>query len=109
MQLREDTRRAVVPWVHDPVHQLKRHAVACGRSFVPRSGNNDFRKLLGLGLFLVWATITLAQAFDYGEINTVWYGVMSAVIYTIIGIQWGFELENLPIAPSIRTTDSEDN
>lgn len=81
--------------------------VACGRSFVPVEGNNDFRKVLGTGLFVVWSTITLAQVFDYGSLEPVWYGLMTAIIYTIIGIQWGFELDNLPIATDINQTDDD--
>ena len=109
MDLRDDFYRAVDPWLERPRQQLRRHVRACGRSFVPVEGNNDFRKLLGLGLFLLWATLTLAQAFGYGSISTTWYGLMTAIVYTIIGIQWGFELNNLPITMDANRTDGGDD
>jgi len=59
---------------------------------------------MAAGLFLVWSVITLGEAFGYTQLDTISYGIMSAAVYTIIGIQWGFEFDNLPI-----TVNQDDN
>jgi len=108
MTLRDDLCRAIYPWVERPKEQSLRHLLAAKRSVTPVEGNNDFRKILAAGLFTIWAVLTLAQGFGLGSISPVWYGVMTAVIYTIIGIQWGFELENMPLAVDVSRTDEDD-
>jgi hypothetical protein len=108
MDLRTDARRLAAPWRDHPRRQAHRHARACIRALVPTDENNDFRKLLGLGLFLLWCIVTLVRLTGNGGIGEAWYALMTAVVYTIIGIQWGFELDNLPIQANIRTDDQND-
>lgn len=108
MTLRRDLAHAVYPWVERPREQVLRHALAAKRSVTPVDGNNDFRKVLAAGLFMIWGVLTLAQGFGFGSISSVWYGVMTAVIYTIIGIQWGFELQNMPIVVDVSRTDDDE-
>lgn len=101
MDLRRDARRLAAPWRDHPYRQAKKHLRACGRSLVPTQENNDFRKVLGTGLFGVWVVVTLTRLYGYGGIGEMWYALMTAIVYTIIGIQWGFELDNLPIEADI--------
>jgi len=108
MTLRDEMHEAVVPWVAEPRAQCERHVTAAIRSITPVEGNNDFRKVLAAGLFAVWSVVTLAQAFGVGSVSGVWYGIMTAVIYTIIGIQWGFELNNMPIAVDVTRDEDTD-
>jgi len=107
MDLPRDARRLVAPWRDHPCRQARRHLRACGLALVPTQENNDFRKLLGTGLFLVWCIVTLSRLYSVGNIGETWYALMTAIVYTIIGIQWGFELDNLPIQTDIKQTQSE--
>lgn len=97
MPLKEDYDEIVAPWKTNPRQHIHRHAVACKRVFIPYATNNDLRKYMASGLFLIWGVITLGESFGYTELDTISYGVMSAAVYAIIGIQWGFEFDNLPI------------
>jgi len=82
------------------------HATACYRVFVPVSGNNDLRKRLASLLMLTWTVVTLGIAFNVASLGIIQYGAMTAVIYTIIGIQWGFEVDGLaPISIEVHNDD----
>lgn len=109
MDLRRDAHRLVAPWRNQPCRQARKHLRACGRSLVPTQQNNDFRKLLGTGLFAVWCIVTLTRLYGYGGIGEAWYALMTAIVYTIIGIQWGFELDNLPIEADIDRGDTDND
>lgn len=108
MSYRTDLDDLVAPWRDHPRAQLRRHGRACYRTFRPVDGNNDLRKWMALGLFLVWATITLGEAFEVTTLGTIPYGTMSAVVYSIIGVQWGFELDQLPVSID-NSSDNEDD
>jgi len=49
------------------------------------------------GLFTVCAILTLGTFFNVGSLGTISYGLITAVVFAIIGIQWGFEFDNLPV------------
>jgi hypothetical protein len=97
--LREDAKVLLVPWLSHPRAMCYLHAVALKRTFVPYDGNNNFRKVTASVLVFVWGTITLGIAFGVAQLGVIMYGAMTAVVYTIIGVQWGFEI--VGIAPKI--------
>lgn len=104
--LRDDAVAMLSPWVSDPRMMCWLHLVALGRTFVPRDGNNDFRKLTASVLMLVWSTISIGIAFDYATLGIIQYGAMTAVVYTIIGVQWGFQI--VGVAPGIEINYRDD-
>jgi hypothetical protein len=106
MTLHDDFTEIVAPWRNQPLTHIKNHAIACKRVFIPYPSNNNLRKYMAAGLFFLWSVITLGEAFGVTELDTISYGVMSAAVYAIIGIQWGFEFDNLPIT---YTNDDDDD
>jgi len=109
MSLRDDAGQLLAPWRYRPRLMVVLHATACYRVFIPVPGNNDLRKRLASLLMLTWTVVTLGIAFNVASLGIIQYGAMTAVIYTIIGIQWGFELNNMPIAVDVTRSDGEEN
>jgi hypothetical protein len=97
MTLKDDLTEIVAPWRNQPKRHVKNHAWACKRVFIPYPSNNNLRKYMAGGLFTIWGVLTLGTFFGYGSIGTISYGLITATVFSIIGIQWGFEFDNLPI------------
>lgn len=110
MTLKQDTRDALLPWVNHPVAMARLHWVALQRCFIRVDGNNDFRKLTTSTLMVTWVIVTLGQAFGFSDLSSIVFGVMSAVVFSILGIQWGFEIRRLgPVEISHTHQDDEQN
>lgn len=110
MTLLDDARSVFRPWKYAPKLMLALYTTAGYRVFVPHPGNNDFRKLTASGLMATWMTITLGIAFNMATLGTIQYGALTAVVYTIIGIQWGFEIDSLsPIEISVTDHSQDDD
>lgn len=63
--------------------------------FIPHENNNHVKKLLTLGLFSVWAVLTVGEASGFLELKTLSYGVMSALVFAIIAKQHDIELDRI--------------
>lgn len=109
MTLKQDTRDALSPWVNHPVAMTRLHWVTLKRCFIRVDGNNDFRKLTTSTLMLVWVIVTLGQAFGFSNLSSVVFGVMSAVVFAILGIQWGFEIQRFGPVEINHSQDDEQN
>lgn len=110
MTLLDDARAVFRPWTHAPKLMLALYTAACYRVFVPHPGNNDFRKLTASGLMVTWMVITLGIAYDAATLGAIQYGALTAIVYTIIGIQWGFEIDSLsPIEISVTDHSQDDD
>jgi hypothetical protein len=92
MSLVDDARSVLRPWREAPARQASIAARCYVRALVPTAENNNFRKVTTTLLFATWAAVTLGDAYGVASIDTVQYGVLSAVVFSIIGEQWGIEL-----------------
>ena len=110
MTLLDDARSVFRPWKHAPKLMIALYTAAAYRVFVPHPGNNDFRKITASGLMGTWIIITLGIAFNAATLGTIQYGALTAIVYTIIGIQWGFEIDSLsPIEISVTDHSQDDD
>ena len=106
MTMRDDAADLSLPWRQHPRAMCRLYTVALTRVFRPLPDNNNVRKYMATGLFTVWAAITLGIAYGSANLGPIQYGAMTAVVYTILGVQWGFEITAIgPI--EISTTGDE--
>jgi len=63
--------------------------------FVPHKNNNNVKKVLTVGFFTVWAALTVGEAAGVFELQTLSYGLMSALVFSIIAKQHDIELDRL--------------
>lgn len=73
--------------------QIQCHAGAL--VFIPHEKNNNVKKVLTVGFFSVWATLTVGEAAGVFELQTLSYGVISALVFSIIAKQHDIELDRL--------------
>lgn len=104
-RMKNDFLVVVTPWLRDPITQLKRETVALSRCFFIHSTNNNFRKLTLLVLLGVWVAVSLGIRTG-SFFGTIPYTILTALVFTIIGRQWGLEISG--ITPQISITDGGD-
>lgn len=57
--------------------------------------NSHLRKATTIMLFVVWSIVTVGITFDaLMTVKPPHYGVLSAIVFAIIGRMWGIEVEN---------------
>lgn len=106
--MKQDFLIFIRPWLHNPRRRLSRETHALARCFLFHDGNNNFRKLTLLILLGVWGAITLGfQSTD--AFGVILYNVLTALLFTIIGRQWGLEIRGLTPNISITQRDDDDD
>lgn len=77
---------------------------------MPHAENSAGRKLITLVFVIAWAIVTLGLAFERIEVVAPpYYGVLTAIVFLIIGRQWDIEVERLLPTAGQLTTDDEDD
>jgi hypothetical protein len=100
----DDCRRAARPWVESPRRRLRLELVAITLTLIPHGNNNNFRKVTLLVLMGVWVAISLGGP---SRVDEATYLTLTALIFTIIGRQWGLEVSR--IAPNIKLSEAENS
>lgn len=109
MSLRDDAERATRAWRANPRDRLHAELLALGRCFVPHADNNNFRKIMLMILTGTWVAVTLGLR-TTPDFSTLLYLVLTALVFTIVGRQWGLEVNG--IVPQVeigRANDQSDN
>jgi len=73
----------------------KRQCLAGVLVFVPHSDNNNVKKILTVGLFTVWSVLTIGEAAAYLTLQPLPYGMVSALVFSIIAKQHDIELDRI--------------
>lgn len=104
----DDCRAAIRPWIQNPRRRLKLELVALRKAIIPHGQNNNFRKLTLLLLVGAWTIITLGGPVA-DQFSGMTYTTLTALVFMIIGRQWGLEVGGLAPSIDISTTDSDDS
>jgi len=107
MSLRDDCRALARPFRDDPRRRASAEIAAFKRCFHPVPDNNDARKYLSSILVLTWAVVTVGFASGaWAEPGVIYYGPLTALVWTLIGRMWGIEIESIgPV--TVQHTDDD--
>ena len=71
--------------------RLKEEAAALFYTFVPVQGNDTFKKIIAVILFVFWCFITGSKAYGLCETDDVWYIPLTAFVFLLAGKLWQIE------------------
>lgn len=94
-----DYRAARSPFRERPIERLKCEVLAAILTFVPHQYNSHTRKVVTIVLAVGWMSMTVLVSTELA-VATPTYGMLTAVVFAVVGRMWDVEVGALPARAS---------